>query len=93
MLTLLILVALWGVVFAWIFLFRNTEVYYFRKKMIDVVYQYPWSPDIELMRSEYQSVSHERMMWMFWKPLESFYAGTKLLEKHHEQLSKTTSPK
>ena len=60
---------------------RNEKVYRFRQDLLWVIHIHMGKPVYPEIYAEYDAISYEDMMHMnnCRKPLESFYAGTKLL--------------
>ena len=62
--------ALLGMLWSVFMLVRNTRVFNYRGKIIDGVYRHD---DWMELRRVFTSVSYKRMLYRFWKPLDSFY--------------------
>lgn len=61
---------------SWTMLWRNDRVYRYRTAIINAM---PISTDHGVWMAwmaAYQSVDYDTMLWRFWRPLGSFYAGT-----------------
>jgi hypothetical protein len=60
---------------------RNFMVWSFRDKLISQIAKanrvanYGYGHELW---DEFETVSYHKMIWKFWKPLKSFYKGTKL---------------
>jgi hypothetical protein len=76
MLTIFVGFIIMVVLFAFIGLIRNFQVYRYRMNIIDYVYSTP--QEMNELIDIYNSVSYNEMLYTFWKPLDSFYKGTKL---------------
>ncbi len=61
---------------------RNSRVYEFRTQLIAVIE--PGTDDYWELSDEYTSVDYDTMMKRFWRPLPSFYRGTRLLAKYEQ---------
>jgi hypothetical protein len=62
--------------FAMIVLVRNQSVLHYRLRLINVVFSHR---DYEWRRDVFNSVSYERMVFQFWKPLDRFYPDKSFL--------------
>jgi hypothetical protein len=62
-----------GLVINAITMIRNTRVLLYRKKVLGVIFYGDWSK-IEERLAEFKSVSFHKMVYMFWKPLDSFFS-------------------
>ena len=65
-----------GMVWCCIEFIRNDKVAAYRRHLLQVAYDNDW----ENMRAEYDAIDYQIMVIQFWKSLDSFYEGTKLLE-------------
>lgn len=63
-------------------LYRNTQVYRLREKMLNAMQKYSSESDPGWRIKAYESVSYNDMMHQFWKPLkpESFYDDVSFLQ-------------
>lgn len=63
---------------------RNDKVCQFRMALIASANADAGRPEFWTMLQEFNRVPYGAMFWSF-RPLESFYAGTRLLESHKRQ--------
>ena len=72
----MLIAGLIGLVFCFYLIRRNTQVAEYRRRCIDVICRRDGID--KQMYQEYLDVDYEEMFRKFWKPIDSFYAGTKL---------------
>lgn len=65
------------IAFLFYLLIRNEFVYQFRIKCINILYS---KSNWDKLQKEFHSIGHDTMLFIFWKPLKSFYKGTELYE-------------
>ncbi len=59
-----------------VLLFRNFAVYKYRIDRLNKMMEIIDSGDLEKSQkllSEFERVSYDKMVWLFWKPLKSFF--------------------
>lgn len=52
---------------------RNNKVHEYRIAIINEVYSDPGSFLFPFKHAEYKSISYNKMMFQFWRPVDSFY--------------------
>ncbi len=73
-------------------MWRNNCVYEFRMRLLEVMV--PGEDDYWELSEEFKSVKYETMLNRFWRPLPSFYKGTRLLAKYEwHYYAKVADPK